>query len=68
MCSDYLTAGIEKCVVPVRGNRAKEDNPVIESLLYEYPDDFIGMASITLPGKVLRISIAFIVIFLQFIS
>lgn len=49
--TEKRTAGIEKCVVPVRGNRAKEDNPVIESLLYEYPDDFIGMASITMPGK-----------------
>jgi len=49
--AEKKAAGIEKCVVPVRGSRAIEDNPVVERLLYDYPDDFIGMASITMPGE-----------------
>lgn len=48
---EKIKAGITKCVVPVRGSRANEDNPILVNLLQEYPDDFIGFASLSMPAE-----------------
>lgn len=44
-------AGVERCVVPIRGKRAETDNQLVVELLNEYPNHFIGMAAISMPGQ-----------------